>query len=327
MSNSRMMKESMEERMGRYLSGEAGGEEKAVFERDLALDPVLRDHFSAFQRMWQAASSDSHSEWNTDKAWQQFKQYNQIDPVQTNSPIRRLSWAVAAALFLAVGAAVFLWYQAKPDSYAYEDQKDDHILLADGTKIYLNAGSTIDVFPLTKKQRRVHLQGEAFFEVASDPTRPFIAESGETVTEVVGTSFNLHQSGSKTEIFVREGKVIFRSKLDSGSALALTSGEAAVFQDAQIVRLVNPSPNMQSWHSKQLDLSGIPIEVMISDMSRYFNREIMIENESVKDCKLGGKLLFNEPKIENVLAIIAATINANVEMDGDKCIIRGGKCP
>ncbi|MEO5905627.1 MAG: FecR domain-containing protein, partial [Saprospiraceae bacterium] len=150
---------------------------------------------------------------------------------------------------------------------------------------------------------------------------------GETVTEVVGTSFNIKQAGSKTEIFVSEGKVIFRSKDDKESALALTSGEAAVFDNVQIERLVNPSPNMQAWHSKQIDLSGMPIAEMISDISRYFNREITIENEGVKDCKLSGSLSFKEPKIENVLAVIALTINADVEMDGDKCILRGGKCP
>ena len=121
--------------------------------------------------------------------------------------------------------------------------------------------------------------------------------------------------------------MIFRSKDNMESALALTSGEAAVYDNAQIERVVNPSPNTHAWHSKQLSLSGMPIAEMISDISRYFSREITIENESVKDCKLGGTLQFNEPKIENVLAAIALTINANVEMDGDKCIIRGGKCP
>jgi ferric-dicitrate binding protein FerR (iron transport regulator) len=70
----------------------------------------------------------------------------------------------------------------------------------------------LTVDPFTSTKRHVELVGEAFFEISHDVKRPFTITCNQTETEVVGTSFNIKQLKEVVELYVRSGKVIFRSE-------------------------------------------------------------------------------------------------------------------
>jgi ferric-dicitrate binding protein FerR (iron transport regulator) len=321
-----MMERSIEARIGRYLSGEADAIEKEAFENELAANADLQQEFAAYQRIWEQMPEHAPVAWHTDSALHQFRQHF-TEPIEKKKPIRRLSWAIAAVFVLAIGAAVLFLSNPKQVTYAFDPQSNGPIVLSDASKVYLNKDAVLRIISFQKKSRRVELTGEAFFEVEPDTDRPFFVEAGGTLTEVVGTAFNISQSPKKTSIYVSEGKVIFSSDKEADQKIALTSGEAATFEEKEIKRLINPSPNIHAWHSRQLSFNGMPLSEIVDDMTTYFGRPIQIEDDQIRNCRINSTQAFNDPKFEDVIGVVVASLNANMVMDGTTCIIRGGKCP
>src|SRR5687768_6919946 len=102
-----MMKEINEVRIGRYLTGEAGSKEREAFEKEMESDPSLREQFMAFRRIWENTMEDIQPSWPVNPAWDRFlNSIPSAKPQQNKIRTRSLSWAVAAALILALGAAV-----------------------------------------------------------------------------------------------------------------------------------------------------------------------------------------------------------------------------
>jgi len=321
------MKETNEVRIGRYLSGETGRDEKEAFERELDSNPEFRQEFLAFQRIWDQIPTDSSEQWDSGPAWQKFVSSNQIDTTQYPKTRRlKSTWLVAALVVMALGAFFLYWNQGKSQVYVYEN--NDPISLPDGSKVYLNKGSSVEVYTFNRKKRRVSLHGEAFFEITPDSKRPFSVEAGKTVTEVVGTSFNITQTSNNTRILVQEGKVIFRSSINSESAVALNAGEAAVYEDNRIQLIPNPSANINAWHTGKLIFSrNMSIAEILADASVYFNKKISLENVSLGQCRISNQLTYKNPEINSVLRPLASFVNGTLKIEEDHCMIMGGRCP
>ena len=223
------MEDMIEARIGRYLSGEMTGIEKKAFEQELIADQSLNDQFLVLQKLWQNANSQIASDWDVHAAFQRFT--NLKEPVQPERKgvfqSYRIYWAAAAVILVLFGVYTVFNKTGSPVTYAYSEGAIEPIVLKDGSKIFLNKGSDVTIYPFTKKKRHVKLEGEAFFEISPDAKRPFTILSGSTLTEVVGTSFKLVEADGQTSIFVKSGKVIFSSVKDTKVAVALTEGGAA----------------------------------------------------------------------------------------------------
>lgn len=322
------MEEMFEARIGRYLSGEMTEIELRAFEQDLATDQALNQHYMDMQRLWQH-TPDMASDWNVDSAFQRFTAANGSSATVKRPVFQsyRVLLAAAAVILLVIGAYSVFYADGSPVTYAYNEGAIKPITLKDGSKIFLNKGADVTIYPFTRKERHVKLDGEAFFEVSPDEKRPFTIESGNTLTEVVGTSFNILESNGQTRIFVNTGKVIFSSIDDTKVAVALTAGEAAVYEDEKMHLIPNPSQNVNSWLTQQLRFGKkMPLSDVISDISDYFDQEITIENEAIKNCTISISLPFKNPEISSVLQAVAATVNASVVQQGGKYIIKGGGC-
>ncbi len=321
------MKESIEARIGRYLAGEMDEQERAGFQNDLATDQALNEAYLGYERIWKTTPSAPADQWNTDLAWMNFEKQN----LTTSTPVRSIRtkvayWAIAASVLLAIGATFFFVLSPSSKSYLYTDAASSIIELKDGSKVHLNKGSGITVFPFNNKGRRVELSGEAFFEIAPDAKRPFTIACGKTETEVVGTSFDIKQWKDQVRLFVNTGKVIFRSSTDHETALALKAGEAAYYENNKMQMVPNPSPNSNAWHTGELRLYKLTMEQAVKDVSDYFGKNISIENRDVDTCGVSITLPFKNPEIENVLKAISKSIGAQLVQDNGKYIIRGGSC-
>ena len=168
--------------------------------------------------------------------------------------------------------------------------------------------------------------GKRFFDVSPDPKRPFTITCGNTITEVVGTSFNIRQVLETILLYVNSGKVIFRSATDSETAVALNEGEAAFYENDKMKLIPNPSPNTNAWHTRQLQFKSIPLIDAVKDVSNYFGQEISVENADIDTCKISFPLPYKNPEIKAVLTAISRTVNATFVQEGNKYIIRGGTC-
>ncbi len=320
------MKQSIDARIGRYLSGEMTGNEREVFEQEISADENLKSVLQAATRIWDFQNGPKVLDWDVEAGWNRFS-----DSMQQSQPPRLITkrmlvWSVAAAAILMIGTYTLFFSNGVPVTYTFDQAGSDPVILKDGTKIYLNKGSEIVAYPFRGKTRRVELKGEAFFEVTPDPKRPFTIATAQTITEVVGTSFNIWESPEQTHIFVNSGKIIFSSQEDSTVAVALTEGEAAVFKDETMEIIANPSPNVNAWRTNQLRFVGMPLSGVVEDISAYFDEQhIIIENEASRNCRINVPLTFKKPEISSVLTAVAASINAKLIKEGDSYIIRGGR--
>jgi ferric-dicitrate binding protein FerR (iron transport regulator) len=154
------------------------------------------------------------------------------------------------------------------------------IQLSDGSKIYLAANS---LFQYPEKflgdERKVSLlKGNAFFEVAKDKKHPFIIQSGEIKTRVLGTSFHIQLSKSKCEVIVVTGKVNVSSK---GQSVDLVPYEEALFSGEKLTKLPVDKALVINWYTTDITLNETTLQQVITILQYKYGVTFEFENKSV----------------------------------------------
>lgn len=171
-----------------------------------------------------------------------------------------------------------------------------HLVLPDGSMVWLNAASTV-TFPaaFTGTQRVVKITGEAYFEVAADAHRPFMVQSKDSsFTQVLGTRFNInaYPEESYTTTTLLQGSV---RAGNHKTAIMLQPGEqAAIHLSAIQPVLVKQADTEQvmAWKNGYFDFNNLPLEQVMRQLARWYNLEIVYE-KGVPDIHFGGKLSRN----------------------------------
>lgn len=224
---------------------------------------------------------------------------------------RTRRFAIAASVLLAVAAGFGAYQRWTGDTDRYRTPIGGlaSVPIPDGSKITLNTASEIRV-AVNERERRIDLrQGEAFFEVAKDPNRPFVVEAGRKRIVAVGTKFSVRRDGESVEVVVTEGKVRvedasrpLRSKLveTSGSAalppgvdapVFLTPGAIAYADEAGVLvqrkTLIEAETHL-SWRSGVLMFREQSLADAVAEFNRYNARKIVIADPAVAALKVEG---------------------------------------
>ncbi len=246
----------------------------------------------------------------------------------------RTKWLVAAAsiaLLIFAGIGLWNWNPSNVDGLFVETKTNEEkmVTLSDGTKIWLNQNSRLD-YPInfSNPQRIVQLKGEAFFEVAHNPEKPFIVETANTNTTVLGTSFNLKESTENklTEVMLYTGKVRFENK-EKKQIVALHPGQRATYHNQQkkMDPPKNGNPNINSWKSKVLEFRDVPLEQVFQDLSQHFKVDISYLANTMKTCRFNGR--YADPILSNILKDISKMYQTKiVEIAKDQFEVQGGTC-
>jgi transmembrane sensor len=193
--------------------------------------------------------------------------------------------------------------------------------------VALNENSTFS-YPenFQKENRTVRLTGEAFFEVAKAEGKRFTIFAQGTKTEVIGTSFNLRAYNKKeVKVQVVTGKVAF-AKTETDDAIFLVPGQEGVIGENATVpaKKVIAEPNFQAWKTKNLAFTDQRLEQLAADLESYFNIDIDIQNEALKNCRFTTSFL--DPELQEVLDVLALTGNLTIVRDGNRYVISGKGC-
>lgn len=200
--------------------------------------------------------------------------------------------------------------------------KTSEILLSDGTKIYLNAGSRLiypDVFE--GKQREVFLVGEAYFEVHKDPKHPFIVQTTDISVEDLGTQFNIsaYPSDNVYETTLTEGRVCIREN-NAGlfdKSIDLVPNEMAAYnRDSKEtkVRRVDVE-NYILWKDGMLKFASSDFNRITRKLERFYNIRITFHDPMVGMLKISGKLMLTEKKNE-VMDVLSQTASVRIVQIG-----------
>jgi len=187
--------------------------------------------------------------------------------------------------------------------------------LADGTKVWLNDGTTFR-YPehFAGSTREVFVDGEAYFEVKANKRHPFIVNNPMMKTVVTGTHFNVH-AYSKDEFFeatLLEGKIHLESK--SGNA-ELSPGEQLQF-DADATKMIQrevKTSNAIGWISGRLIIQNERLELALKKISRWYNVEILVDDSSLYDYELTCTL--ENEKVEQCMGLISNALHLRYRVE------------
>lgn len=240
--------------------------------------------------------------------------------------IRRPWPALAAGVLLAVGATFFIFQDRifSRNDYSTIIGGLQAVPMSDGSKVTLNTDSEIRV-AVTDTERRVELkQGEAFFEVAKDPKRPFVVSAGEQRIIAVGTAFSVRRQGEDVRVIVTEGKV--RVEVPGKDAALMEPLPAgSVVRTARNEVLVQTKPVTEieqslSWRTGLLTFRNTPLADAIAEFNRYNARKIIIEDPAIAELEVGG--IFRATNLAPFVQLLQDGFPVRATIDADRIVLR-----
>ncbi len=189
-----------------------------------------------------------------------------------------------------------------------------NLVLADGTRVWLNASSAIK-YPIQfdSTNREVFLFGEAFFEVASCSKKPFIVQTKDMQVEVLGTSFNLmaYPDDGFAEATLVTGQLKVKTAhhevvIDPGTQARLHH------ESRQLEKLIVNTDLYTSWRDGKYIFERTSLETVMTKLARWYNYEVVYEKEHVKDFHFSGTLT-RYHSIDRTLQIIELATGLKIE--------------
>lgn len=216
---------------------------------------------------------------------------------------------VAAALLVLIASALLAYqfhWNAPSKSITIITCKAEqkNIVLEDGTHVMLNADSRL-TYPefFDKGKRQVYLEGEAFFEVKKDTSRPFFVTTSSVQTEVLGTSFNVSAYGGELPVVtVATGKVkVSTLKNAKENNVILKADQQASLQPDQTLTVNHvPSKDYMAWKSGVIYLKDATLPGVAVKLERKYNIHVEMKQFLQNDkCRFNGSLA--DDKLTNVL--------------------------
>lgn len=198
-------------------------------------------------------------------------------------------------------------------------------VLPDGTKIWMNAASSIR-FPstFTHNERKVEVTGEVYFEVAKDASKPFkVVGSGQEI-EVLGTAFNvnLYNDESKKQTTLLSGSI--KITADKETVMMLPGQQANIASDSsmKITLQTADTDKVLAWKNGFFSFGGVDIMEMMKPIARWYNIEVRYEGV-VQPREFKGSLS-RELHLSQVLKILDE-MQINYKMEGRTLTIKGNK--
>ena len=245
-------------------------------------------------------------------------------------PVGRNRWMRVAAAAAILVVAGFLFRNYFNSDTVWENvtasTEIQELQLADGTKVWLNAGSSLS-YPqvFSDTERSVNLEGEAYFEVTKDTKKRFQVLTEQTTITVLGTAFNVRAESDEktTEVAVSEGKVQVEEK-QSAQKVILSVNERAVYNHVsnELKETQDTDLNDLAWQRKKLKFTGTSLQNVLSVIEKQYGVSIVLENQNIANCEIAGNYKTSTSVINLLKNISQAEIT---EKDG-KYILTGGKC-
>ncbi|HRE81236.1 MAG TPA: FecR domain-containing protein [Opitutaceae bacterium] len=352
--------------------------EQAEFERWLAADQRHAEQLQLLDETWKLLDDLPETVGKSSDKHDIRTPIGAITPAPTTAVVTRFPThgrppsqhrrraLVANSLILAAAAAIafiflprFLTSEPEPIrlefSTATHPEGPRNVSLPDGSRIQLNAQTSVTV-ELGARERRVRLtEGEAYFIVAKDAQRPFTVSAGVVSVRAVGTAFNVRRASASVAVIVTEGKVAldhsdvrdtaharsnFFSRLTSfpsstGNATSshqplgfLSAGEGAEVsftethsKTSSITAL--PATDLTpalSWQIKMLEFDMTPLSRVIADFNRYNSHQLIISDVELARKPFGGS--FRADNYESLVELLESRFNVIADRASDRTVLR-----
>jgi ferric-dicitrate binding protein FerR (iron transport regulator) len=195
------------------------------------------------------------------------------------------------------------------------------ITLSDGSKVWLNAASSMR-YPVSfsNHERRVEITGEAYFDIAKDPSRPFNVKINDMEVQVLGTRFNIN--GYDDEASIRttllEGKIKISTPAEEKN---ISPGQQVAFRSGRKL-MISSDVNLEetvAWKDGHFQFENSDIQSVMRQLSRWYDMDVSYEGE-VKKHFIGG--ISRQVNLSKVLSMLEQTGEVSFQVDGQTIIVK-----
>lgn len=321
-------KQYREQLITKSLLGKTNNTEQKQLKDWLAESEENQKEYNAYTELWTKSKSLVLSN-SIDTEASLAKTKNRI--FGNKNKVRWISYLkqIAAVLIISVAiSSLYNYFSSTSEngniyqeiSAAYGTKSS--ITMEDGTKIWLNSGSRLR-YPTSfknQKERRIELDGEAYFEVTKNTKKPFIVNTNELDVKVLGTSFNVcaYSDYHQVTVALKEGKVsLLRANSSSKKEiLTLAPNQAAVLnKELKQLSLFEDIPvkKYMSWKDGMLIFQGDNLETVVQKLEKWYNVDIQILDEKLRRSRVTAT--FTDETLNQALYLlcISSGINYNIK--------------
>jgi len=327
-----MEKEKIEQLIFKKITEALNENEQAVFDKWISQSEENKKEFEAYSQLWQKSKylilSDAI---NIEKSLHKTKK--RISGIKRAGVLSSFIRQAAAVLFLAVTFSVLYNYflsNRTNDEFqehaVYQEIKASYgtqtkVILADGTNVWLNSGSTLR-FPSSFKnssERNVEINGEGYFEVTENKLKPFVVKTSKIDIKVLGTSFNVsayNEYNSMTVALVK-GKISLERKIgDERKELITLEPNELVEYDSGTKKLYHSSSTYiekhTAWKEGQIVFFNDPIDVVVKRLEKWYNVKIHVSDKTLQDYSFTAT--FIDESLEQVLKLLSLSSPMNYKI-------------
>jgi transmembrane sensor len=327
--------DSVNELITKYLAGEASIDEEKELSAWVASSAENQRHFNNLKKVFDltgnhlALHSGENPHIDLDKEWARFESSTGIRKIKIPLSPFQLFLRIAASVLIAAAAAGIFYYYAGARTRVFETAEGKRTIeLPDGSKVTLNRNSALSYTgDLSGTARVVALEGEAFFEVKPDASKPFIILTEQSRIQVLGTSFDViaYDSLQSVEVIVQTGIVSLQPKA-GGQQLKLQAGEKGIYSKAsgKLANVVNADPNFLSWNTRRLVFVDNDLRSVIGTLEKTYHANITISTDLPPSCIV--TVTFDNQTLESVLRVLESTLNLEYTIVGDSVEITAAGC-
>lgn len=206
------------------------------------------------------------------------------------------------------------------------------VTLSDGTKVMLNANSTLeypasfddassdkenDAADESHQVREVRLKGEAHFEVTKNPHRPFVVKAGEMQTQVLGTIFDVKAYRKDApKVTLMQGKV---KVSNADTEVEMRPGQTATLQSDKIV-VSKASPSASDWLEGDFDMDQVTLAEAMSDIGAWYNKTVVFQSQANMD-KLIHFRFSRRASLQEIITALNEMGVARIRMEKGKIMV------
>ena len=323
----------------RFLLGEANQDEIQHVIEWLQLSKENQKLLDSYEAVWAETGKltpnpvavDIPSAWNImSERIEKFEPKNSIQTISLKSKFLKISYSAAAILiiFIAIYQLILKPTPTLQIASNFEIIKDT---LPDGSLIALNSNTTIS-YPkkFQKVERRIKLEGEAFFDIERNEEKPFIIEAGNAFVQVLGTKFNVKAyENSEIEVIVTEGLVklyIIDSETLDSSSIFLKAGQKGRIstKENRPIYVSENIPEELIWMDYTLIFKDTDLKSTFSLLEDHYNVKINVSDNRIFDCRL--TTTFTNNSIDDIIEVIVATFEFEYTKENNTYTIKGDGC-
>lgn len=306
----------------KYLLEEASNDEIIAINTWLKASVENQNYYNQLKQIWYKSLELAPTIVIDEKqAWHRFQQRVASLPAKEKTNIfsllhiSRKQWIAAASIFILIASGIlFILNNTKDPVIALLNTKTNtNVLkdtLMDGSIVTLNKNTTLS-YPqkFTGASRKITIKGEAFFEVTPSKTMPFVIQANDVTITVVGTTFNVKNYDSSTEVIVESGIVKVNY---NNNTIELIKGERILLHQQQTeIKKEKISNSLYNYYRTGIiSCNATPLSELINTLNTAYNVHIALENNAMNQLQITST--FDHDSIENILNIIGATFNIAV---------------